>query len=273
MTKVYNYSSYRDFIKDCIEHKKQIVPTMTYAKLAEHSGVQKSYISQVINGRGSLNSDQLFLIGRRLGLKDDELDYLNLLLEEDRCQISDRKCKIQQKISKIRQKHCNSKDYLSSEIIEKVENEYFAQYYSDPYCTLIHIFLTIEDYRQKPTRIASRLNIGIEKLSDVLSILEKCNILKFKNHRVVLLKKSIHLDATSFLSRTNASMFRLKAIEKHQKSQDKEDYFFTASFSSNESVRRNIKKLFLEFLTEVSTSIKEEEADEVFHINFDLFQV
>lgn len=273
MTKVYDYHCYRSFIKTAVEEKKQVLPSLTFAKIAEYAGMQKSYISQVLNGKGTLNSDQLFLIGKKLRLGPKEMGYLNLLLEFEKCQIPERKKQLELEIARLREEHCNTSNYIEYDTIDVIENEAFAQYYNDPYCSLIHIFLSLPEYSMSLTKITNRLQISNEKVADVVETLEKCGIIRLEKGSMRLVKSSLHLDGKSFLSRTQASMFRLKAIEHHQKSKNNEDYFYTASFSTSEVVRKEIKKRYLEFVSDISRLIKEEEADDVFHINFDLFKV
>lgn len=272
MTKVYDYIDYRKLLRDTIQSRKQVTPSLTFSKISDEIQVQRSYLSQVINGRGNLNSDQLYLIGQKLNLKKGEIEYITLLAEIEKCQVYERKQELKSQRDQVRSKYLKSEKYMDRNPV-KVEAEHFARYYNDPYCSLVHMYLVIPKYRKTPALIKDKLNISDEKLREILDTLEKCAVIEYKQKTLCILKETLHLSDQSYLSKTNATMFRLKAIEHQQRSADEMDYFFTASIAANEDTRVELKKRFLEFLNEAAKLVEKSPSEEVFHLNFDLFRV
>jgi len=270
MTNVYDYTDYRRFLREAIQSRKQVTPSLTFSRISDEISVQRSYMSQVLGGKGNLNSDQIYLIGKKLNLGANEIDYLMLLAEIDKCQVKERRVDLESQRNKIRNKNLKSEKYMSRTSV-KIDSDSFSQYYNDPYCSLVHMYLLIENYHKDLPSISKKLNISDDKLSNVLSTLEKCGIINVKKKSITVQKETLHLSDKSFLSRTNATMFRLKAIEHHQKSSEQEDYFFTASIAADEVTRAEIKKCFLEFLKKTAGLVEKSPSKRVYHLNFDLF--
>ncbi len=272
MINIYKYTNYRKFLKEMIESKKKLDPSLTFSKLADEMSVQRSYLSQVLNNRGSFNLDQVYLISKQLGLDEDETEYLSLLLEIERSQVKERRGKLNDKRKQIKSLKMKSEKYLDRKPLD-IESGFFARYYNDPYCSLVHMFLLIPKYNFSSERLLEKLEISKEKLTEILLILEKCRLIKVQKKKILVIKENLHLSNDSYLSKTNATMFRLKAIEYQQKCVNKSDYFFTASFSSDERTREKIKDSYMDFLSKVSAFVKDAPSEDVYHLNFDLFKI
>jgi hypothetical protein len=67
-------------------------------------------------------------------------------------------------------------------------------------------------------------------------------------------------------------LLRLKAIEKMDSLEKNEFYSFTVVFSTEESVRKQARELFLKYLEEVQTLVQRSSEKDVYRINFDLFK-
>src|SRR4051794_28102057 len=81
----YGHLSYARFIEDFVRAARSPGPALTFASVARQAGVQKSYFAAMLKGRWHLSADQLFLVGRARDLGQEEIDYLLLLLEIERC--------------------------------------------------------------------------------------------------------------------------------------------------------------------------------------------
>jgi DNA-binding transcriptional regulator YiaG len=135
------------------------------------------------------------------------------------------------------------------------------------------MFLLIPKYRTSPMEICKTLNISELKLEEILSTLENCHVIENQSGKIKILRQSMHLSQQSFMSKTNATMFRLMAIEHQQKSASNRDYFFTATVAADRETQNTIKRKWLKLLNEISQLVDEAPSKEIFHLNFDLFSI
>ena len=269
---LFAYDSYRKFLKEIIEARRESVPGFSAAALAETAGVQRSYLSNALHGRAELNADQLFAMGEALNLLGDEIEYLLLLLEIERCSLPRRKEKLLRERDELRGRKLKSERYLEREAIP-INDQALVDFFSSPYCSLVHTFMTIPTYRRDPAKIAARLRIPEGEVKAALAILEKCDLIRATKKGYEVNTESRHLSQSHRLSRVYASSFRQKAIEYQQRLDNPEDYFFTTSFSADEETRTLLKAKFLELIKWLAPKVEAAPSEEVFHMNFDLFKI
>jgi uncharacterized protein (TIGR02147 family) len=266
----YDYIDYRKYLKAAVLAKKASSPSINFSRIAEEVGVQRSYLSQVFGFKCHLNSDQLYVIAKKLGLGEKEIEYLLILLDVEKSQVSARREKLIHLRDSLRNAHFKSENYLDRKTL-KIDNGIYSQYYTDPYCSLVHMYLLIPNFRNHPSSITEELGLSQEKLDEILQVLLRLKLIEMAKGKVKVLVETLHLVEDSFLSKTNATMFRLKAIENQMRGNVESDYFFTASISADAETKNAIKRKFLEFLKEVSKLVDSAPAKKVFHLNFDLF--
>ncbi|MGK5086566.1 TIGR02147 family protein [Bdellovibrionota bacterium FG-2] len=269
---VFSIQDYKRFLKSALEIKKKKDSTLSFSKLADYAKIQRSYLSQVLNGAPHLSADQLYLIAKRLGLGSEEIDYLLLLLEIERCTVPERQAELALKRDQIRAKHLKTEKFIKHETV-KVSAEHLTQYYCDPHIPIAHMFLTIPKFQKNPEALVEKLDVSQEQFTRILSVLEDCGLIRFTPQGLEVLKPNLHLEKESPLARVNGTFFRLKAIDSLQRAKSEEDYFFTASFSATEALRTQIKERFLQFLKRQSKEIGDSPAEQVFQLNFDLFRI
>lgn len=106
------------------------------SKVAEAARIQRSHLSNVLAGRSSLSSDQLFLIGRWLQLPDSAMEYLSLLLERDRCQVAERSKILDVRIKNFQRLYQRSDEQVVGPIWTK-EDIGLSQLLLPKFCALI----------------------------------------------------------------------------------------------------------------------------------------
>ena len=268
----FRYENYKSFLKDALEIKKKRDPSLSFARLAEAAKIQRSYLSQVLNGAPHLSGDQLYLIAQCLGLAHPETDYLLLLLEIDRSTVEERKHELTARRKSLQAKSLKTENYLSREP-NPVSAKSLTRYYCDPLIPIVHLFLTVPKYRKAPADLASRLGASAAQIAHALSVLEECELIRFDEKGLQVLRPFLHLEKESPLAKVNGSFFRLKAIEALQRERSADDYFFTATFSATDALRLEIKEHFLAFLKRRSREIESCPSEQVFQMNFDLFKL
>lgn len=145
----YDYIDYRKYLKAAVLAKKASSPSINFSRIAEEVGVQRSYLSQVFGFKCHLNSDQLYVIAKKLGLGEKEIEYLLILLDVEKSQVSARREKLIHLRDSLRNAHFKSENYLDRKTL-KIDNGIYSQYYTDPYCSLVHMYLRDFTKRSHP---------------------------------------------------------------------------------------------------------------------------
>jgi uncharacterized protein (TIGR02147 family) len=269
---LYDQTDYRTILKALVKEGQQRRRSLTFSSLAKKAGIQRTYLSHVLNGRGNLSADQLYLLATELGLGEAAVDYLQLLLEIERCAVPQRRRALEERRAALQAKHLSSEQVLRRKA-SKVSQEDLATYYSDTLGPIVHMALHVDAWRRRPLALAKRLGTSEERLTRTLAALERAGFVQVTADGYQLLEPDIHLPPESHLATLHAALFRMRAIEKRQAARLERDYFFTATFAATDAVRHELKTAFLDYLARISPRIQEVEADDVFHMNFDLFQI
>jgi len=267
----YNYLNYKDFLRETLKEKKQrLSPKFTYERMAKACGVQKTYLSRVLNGdTGHLNEDQLFLAAEFLGASEDERKYLQLLRVWQKSNNKSHIDELRNEIDEIRNQNEKSEKHLTAE--KTPDSSPISHYYLDPNVMLVHIFLAVDRFRKDLKLISHQLNLSEVTLTSILIKLEQMNLIKLEKEGYVLLKESSHLSVDSPLYHPYRFMQRLKTLERVQQLPKENTYNFSAIFSANEETRREIKQKFLLLLESIEQTVNDSPDEDIFQMNFDLF--
>jgi len=262
------YLDYRLLIRELSEEKG-----VSQRSLAESASVHASYFSRVMAGKADFSHDQLFSIGKDLGLVSWELSYLLLLGEHASAGTAQLKGFLRARIQKIQEER--QKIFRDQSGVEMLrEQERIESYYADPLTAKVHICLTIKRFREKPLLIAGRLNVSEARIHSELEKLGKLGIIE-RDHRgaVTGVKFNIHLDENHPLSAQNHANWRLESIRKIQEREKKpSDYHFSAVFSTDTEAKLKIKDMFKAFVLAAQSEASEQRANEdLCVISFDLF--
>ena len=268
---VYNHLNYKDFLRlALIEKRKHVSASFTYSRMAKVCGIQKTYLSRVLNSDAShLSEDQLFQAGTYLGLTKDENKYLQLLRTYQKSDVLSFKAELKSEIDSIRTLNERSESHLAVETIESSVD--LSSYYLDPNVMITHIFLAVERFRKDLKALALQLHYSDEYLSQILSKLEQMKLIKLTDSGYVLLKEDTHLPIDSPLYYPYRFMQRVKTLERIQRLNQEKTYNFSVVFSADEGTRKKIKGKFLELLEFAGKAANGAKNEEVYQMNFDLF--
>jgi DNA-binding MarR family transcriptional regulator len=260
----------RVLLEKVAENKAKGIARSTFQELAAHCRIQKTYLSKVLNKDGHLTQDQLYLAGEFLKFTHDELDYLLLLHSLETSVVVARRKELKARIAKIQADNLQTEKHTTVRTHAKTTARDREAYYLDPLYSLIHMFLTIERYRQDQFKIAEALGLSTARLVEYLERLEEMGLIKFEKNKYSVVEDGIHLPAESELQRSYRTMMRLKALEKMSQLERDAFYSFSVVFSSDETVRAKIQASFLEFLNLMQKLVQDGIEKEIYQMNFDL---
>lgn len=269
---LFELNDYRTVIRSWVEHKQKSGVDVTYSQLATAARIQNSYLSQVFAGRSDLNPDQAFLLADAMALTEAESSFFFALVERARCGEPRRALKLDRQIDEMRREHLQSAPYLKEACVP-ADPQSLWRYYSDPYAQVVHMMLTIPAYKRDPAKVAERLGVGPTRLEEVLRLLADHRLIERRQDKWEVTTPLMHLDPSSQLAQLHGSAFRSMAMDRRQRETDPHGYFLSTSFSATEELRKQIKVEILKLLGQAADKIKKEPAQDVFHLNIDLFRI
>lgn len=269
---LFEKDSYKEILKSQLNYKKiNVSSAFTYEKMAHHCGIQKTYLSRVLNSNEShLSEEQLELASHYLGLGKPEREFLQLLRRRERVSEKEIKKEWTADIDAIRRKNLQTDQYLDVKQ-EASSLQDWTGYYLNPTVMLVHVFLTIPKYRKNVGHLKKILQISEDQLHGALRELETLNLINMTEQGYQILKSETHLSSDSPLYRPFRNLQRLKAIEKIDKLSEDKAYSFSVAFSANEKVKNEIQRRILKLISEVEKLVASAPEEEVFQLNIDLF--
>jgi transcriptional regulator with XRE-family HTH domain len=271
IAEIFSETDYKEILKKQIIYKKKLRPHYTFEAVAKACGVQKTYLSRILRHKGNLSLDQIYLACDFLKFKSLEIEYTVAVYLQQICTAEKRKSFYRNRAEEIRKKALNTESKLSVKA-QNPASQMLSQYYADPYYSLIHMFLTLEEYRQNPQALASVLSIDQSRVSSYLDDLESMGIIQQQGRRWKVVKNNIHLPESSPFVKAHRSLLRVKAMEKIDRLDPKDFYSFTVVFSADGVVKRQAHELFLTYLEEVQDLVNNSAETEVYQMNFDLLK-
>lgn len=268
---IFEAENYKSLIRDLLEDKKFAHgKRFSYQNLANACGVQKTYLSKVLNHSAHLTSDQLFLATEYLELGKEQSRFLFLLHEYERTKIHNRKKNIHEKIEELRSRNYSTQNYISAQS-EAAEIKDFTEYHLNPIFQIVHMFLTISSYAAEIRRISGKLGLSMEVIQKTVDGLAQLGIVVWEEDKWVVKKDSIHLAANSKIFGAYRKLNSLKTQDQLERLPEEKKYSFSVIFSTSPKVRREIQDAFFSFLKTVQTRVKKSEEEHVYQMNFDLF--
>lgn len=268
---IYSHWSYREFLAGECRAQKSRRPGFTLQKLAGRAAIQPPYLTNVFKERAHLSLDQAHAVGEALGLAEDELDYLLLLVDWERAAHGPRKTKLKAKLEALRREKLKSKAHLQKEILQ-AGDAHETRFFLNPYYKLLNAFLGVERFAKDPGRIAAALNLAPRQVERWLKDLVEMGFARATPKGFEKLKRNFHLPKESPLCLPHQNLLAQIAARQQQGLPDDEKYNFAVTFSADPETRERIQREFLKFLKTTEGLVKDAPAREVYGLSFDLFR-
>jgi transcriptional regulator with XRE-family HTH domain len=269
--KVYENKTYQDTIESYISFQKSLGLKVTFQKIAEIMRIQKSYLSKVMARNASLSRDQLFLFAKEVGLDSNQMEYLFLLLDHEKCAVEDYKIHLQKKIDKISSLHTQSDKYINKESIQ-ITDAQMNKYYLNCENQLIHLSFSIPKYQENVEALRVDLRLSAKQFSDALALLKDLGLIQILEGRVKLIKSNLHLQHNSPYFHQWKNQLSLKAMEWEKGLEQNDKYNFTVSFTADDEAKERIRLEFLNMLNFIEKEVTKAPSDNLYQMNFDLFK-
>src|SRR4051812_348437 len=112
MINVYNYTNYRELLRDQALQKKKTEDGWTLQRIAESTGLQAPYLTNVFKERAHLSGDQFYSLAQLFEWNEEETSFGTLLLEWERSGLKRRRDAFKKRIDEIRKAKMKSEAHL-----------------------------------------------------------------------------------------------------------------------------------------------------------------
>ncbi len=266
---VFSSLSYREILKNKVDTVKKVKPGMGLLRLCEKAGLHGSFVSSALKGHKHLNADQVYGLGDVLGFSYKELDYILLLLNYERAVNKRLREKFKTEIDLIQEEHKKTTTHISTKPQESLDLD-LAEYYSDPYYKIIHVFLGIEEFSANPGELAEQLHLSAEKIQGYLARLVEMGVIRFKGSAIEVVKRNYHLPKDFFICKPHQTAMKLLSQQSLLSVEDNKKESVCVTFSGEDETFKSVHQEFLEFLKRTEAHVKKSQRQKVFQLNFDL---
>ena len=267
---IYRYIDYREAIKYFLEIKRKLPGKLTLAALAKDSGLQPSYLTNVLKGRFEFSADQLFALSTELGCSEAERDFMLLLLEHSRSTHKRRRELLRAQIETVRKQNQKTEKQLSVRVVEPSTDLQF-QAYLDPFAQLVLIHLKLPPYNTQPEKLCFALGISQPHLRQVLDLLLKLGHVRLEGATYNVMTLNKHLPKSSPLSGPHLALMRLKSLDQLQRLSPEQSYTHSVTFTATDEVMQELSDAYFQFLKKAEAIVKPAPSEKAFQMNFDLF--
>jgi uncharacterized protein (TIGR02147 family) len=271
---LYTSVDYKQCLRSRLQELKSKKSHWTFRRLADHLGLQSTYLSKVMNSdQHHLSDDDLFSICKILQFLPLEIEYIQLLKDHQTTSNSDRKTILKVRLEKLQ------KDQSLDVDVKKATSSVFnneVDYLLNPTCVLIHVALMSATLKKDVRVLGTKLGIKTQKLKEYLKILELNNLIKidpydpWKINSVTHWRTHFHRDHP--LVRTSQNLIRQMSLTRLSQTPEDEKQSLNFTFTLDQKNFEKVKTEFQSFLKKIESISKSSLHDEVYQMNFDLFK-
>ncbi len=271
---IYEFEDYKLGLRSLmLERQQQFGSRFTFEKMALACGIQKTYLSKVLNSSAQLNPDQLFAACEYLKLNPGEIEFILLLRESEIAINTKRAGLLKEKIAKSRSDNLKTESAIQVTKEGSVDNNKW-EYYTDVDLQLVHMFMIIPSYAKAPNQICQKIGINTIRLQAILLKLQNWQIVQFQDGIYHVTDPKLHLAEDSPVFLAFGILNRVKTIEKIRltKTDKGDDYFFSVIFSASKKLQGKFKRKILDVLKELQSEVIDSKSEEIYQLNIDFFK-
>lgn len=265
--KIYAFSHYKDYVNKRIEEMPKRGRGQ-FRKIAELFSVNSVVVSQIFKGGRELSMEQAHILSNYFGLGDLEKEYFFLLVQKARTSNHELMKYYDQRLEKIAKEGLEVKNIIDN---ERLTEETQSLFYSNWYYSAIRLSTLIPG-NESADKIADHLGLPIHVVQKVMSFLMQNRLVVEENGKLKIGPQRTHIEASSpFVNRHHIN-WRLKGIE-HMDNLNNNELFYTSPMTISEKSMKEIKKMLLNFVVEMSKEVKEAKDEKIACLNIDFFEL
>ncbi len=264
---VYEHTNYKTYLRIVIAERAK-GGYGERSRLARILNCQSAYISQVLNGDSHFNLEQADVINGYCGHTKEEARFFFLLVGLARSGTTSLREKFKEQIDEVLESRLILKNRISVKTTLRPDGQ--ATYYSHWTYSAVHMLLTIPEFRTKET-IATRLNISVERTSEILDFLVQSGLAVSEKGKFHSGEVRLHIPSDSPFVVNHHTNLRLRAIQQLEGGTKEIHYSSIVTLSKGDL--RKIKDLLIGIIQNVKAIVKDSNEEELCAFNLDFFRL
>lgn len=270
--KIFEYNDYRKFLRDWLQDQKTSQPQLTFAQVAADIGMQRPAFSKALQGDANFSADQVFNLCERLKLTEEEAEYFGLLVEQETTGLAKRRKFIRQKMRTMQKRQVVTPKALAFQEQVFMEEEDRVSYYSNPWASIIHIYLTIPEYQSQPKKIAKDLQLSEKEFTSHLALLERMKLIKnIGTEKWTATNTAVHSKDLSALPQLQQTLIKTVSLQRLSVLPLSERYGLCVTFSADEDVFEEMRQQLVKTVESFHKKVAAAESKRVYQLSIDLF--
>lgn len=268
---LFNYKSYRKFLKDNYKKEKEQSLGVTLAKYAKAFNLAASSLKMIMEGERNLTIHNIHVIAKNLKFTPKEREYFEALVLMDQAKTNYEKSYYSQKIQTIQKKTQTKPLRISSRYI-------FTKWFLPAF--LIYL-IDKEKVAEKgldnldKDKLCRTLNLSSQELEKILGLLKKYGFLDVKT------SEKVHFIIDKVTNNFPLKEYIQNVIDESKKRSDKEfnslDSFFTTyAFSTDPSQMKKFEHDFKELMEKYiqeGTQTEDNQSHKIVQVSLQMFPV
>lgn len=262
-----SYDSASSFLKDYFLQKKKKNSKFSIRSWSSKMGLKShGALQQIINGKRHLPKRYLPQVASSLNLSDDELKYLDALLDYEKSKTQSEKSYFLKKLEKL-------KPIVFEDRFRQI-NSY--QFFKNPLHSILLSLMRREGFKLDIDKIKNTLCFKVTdyELQDVIQRLVDLKLIAINGEKVIVAdyhirnKIDIPSKAVQRFHQKMSLIARDQVVKQSVESREYNSVSFNIKKSSIKEAKKRIRNFMNEFLEDFSTT---DEKSVLYHINMQLF--
>lgn len=264
MRLIYDYNSFRSFLKDYYLVQKKKVPSFSYGVFARQCGLSSpAHIQLILSGKRNLTVHNLHRVAEALVLPQGELDFFEALVHQNQAETPAEKKFYERRLEQLRLgKPLSSARIKVSRLLS---NAYFPA-----------ILLSIEgkEIESAVAAASPRFGYSQDQIRELLNQLLREGVIELVHQKIRLSQRHLILRDQKTKSQAQKSFLRQQtqlSVKAFERMYEQDGKFFAHTFTlSHESLEQYTQEIhtLIERITKLSD---EEPNDTVMQLNVQLF--
>lgn len=266
--KIYDYVSHLSYLNDMVEFYKKESKVFSFRYFAKKSGfASQSTLKFFLSGKRNLTAESIVKVCKGFQLDPMESKYFENLVQMNQTKSNEEKNKFFQEMLKIQRRK-------KIRLISSDQYEYFSKWYHPAVRELVRC----NDFQNDPKWIARRITpmISVIEARESLRLLERLGLIlkdSYGNYKQTERALSTDREILSMVARGFHREMGIRAIETLDTiGTDRRD-FSGVTFGIPSNRIQELKDKINDFRKQLTASLGtlEEDTDEVYHLNIQLF--
>jgi len=268
MTNVFDYSDYRELLKDFYEEKKRTSGSFSFRAMSAAAGVKSSaFYKLVMEGKRSLTKATVMRTAEMMKLDPEETAYFeNLVFFNQSTSVEDKNHFFEKMVQTQKKKRITT--------ISSSQMNYFSEWYHP----IVRELVVLPDFKGDFHQLGRwlRPNITAKQAEGSVNTLVSLGFLKRDGARFVQTEPSLNAGSTlgDFLIVQYQIQLLKLAIESFDRFKDSEKYSSTTTIGLSRSKLKNYYQLVRDFRNQLQQMAEnEKDPDIVYSLSLNLFPV